>query len=84
LRSGSDFAEEEARLRRERHDELKAVESSGMSGAGEGTVYRDKRGRKLDVLNEFMRQQAAREGKVCFVFYFLFCIMILSYLYFII
>jgi hypothetical protein len=35
-----------------------------MSGAGEGTVYRDKRGRKLDMLNEFMRQQAAREGKV--------------------
>ena len=26
-------------------------------------MYRDKRGRKLDMLNEFMRQQAARDGK---------------------
>ncbi|KAG5190742.1 hypothetical protein JKP88DRAFT_175374, partial [Tribonema minus] len=28
------------------------------------TVYRDRRGRKLDMLSEFMRQQDAREGAV--------------------
>jgi len=39
-----------------------------MSGAEAATVYRDKRGRKLDMLNEFMRQQAVKEGKVSVVF----------------
>lgn len=33
------------------------------SGRGATTVYRDKKGRKLDMLNEFMRQQDARAGK---------------------
>ena len=28
------------------------------------TVYRDKSGKKLDPLNEFMKQQALKEGKV--------------------
>ena len=35
------------------------------SGKNAETVYRDKKGKKLDMLNEFMRQQAVREGKVC-------------------
>lgn len=35
----------------------------GMADKQGDTVYRDKRGRKLDMLNEFMRQQASREGK---------------------
>jgi hypothetical protein len=34
-----------------------------LQGAGQDTVYRDKKGKKLDMLNEFMRQQAVREGK---------------------
>ena len=29
-----------------------------------GTVYRDRRGKKLDMLNEFMRNSAATEAKV--------------------
>lgn len=33
------------------------------SGQGAQTVYRDKKGRKLDMLNEFMKQQDARAGK---------------------
>lgn len=33
------------------------------SGHGATTVYRDKKGRKLDMLNEFMRQQDAKAGK---------------------
>ena len=35
----------------------------GQSGEGAETVYRDKRGRKLDMLGEFMRQQSSKEGK---------------------
>jgi pre-mRNA-splicing factor CWC26 len=47
---------------------LKAAASAASAAAGGGptpedTVYRDKRGRKLDMLNEMMRQQAIREGK---------------------
>jgi pre-mRNA-splicing factor CWC26 len=34
-----------------------------LTGQQAETTYRDKRGRKLDMLNEFMRQQAIREGK---------------------
>ena len=33
------------------------------SGQGATTVYRDKKGRKLDMLSEFMKQQDARAGK---------------------
>lgn len=36
---------------------------AAASGQGATTIYRDKKGRKLDMLNEFMRQQNAREGK---------------------
>jgi hypothetical protein len=35
-----------------------------VSFSASGTVYRDKRGKKLDMLNEFMRSSAAQEGKV--------------------
>ncbi len=43
----------------------KIKQSKRNSGsASQETVYRDKRGRKLDMLNEFMRQEALREGKV--------------------
>jgi len=35
----------------------------GAAGAEQETVYRDKRGRKLDMLNQMMRQQAIAEGK---------------------
>ncbi len=34
------------------------------SGQGAQTVYRDKKGRKLDMLNEFMKSQDARAGKL--------------------
>jgi pre-mRNA-splicing factor CWC26 len=33
-----------------------------LAGKGAETVYRDRKGRKLDMLNEFMRQQAIVEG----------------------
>jgi pre-mRNA-splicing factor CWC26 len=40
-----------------------AASADGSGPTQEDTVYRDKRGRKLDMLNEMMRQQAIREGK---------------------
>lgn len=43
-------------------EEMKGADKSS-SGQGAATVYRDKKGRKLDMLNEFMRQQDARAGK---------------------
>ena len=50
-------------LLRLKEEQLKrmAPEDSGKNAE---TVYRDKKGKKLDMLNEFMRQQAVRDGKV--------------------
>ena len=42
--------------------DMKGADKSS-SGQGAATVYRDKKGRKLDMLNEFMKQQDARAGK---------------------
>lgn len=41
---------------------MKGADKSS-SGQGAQTVYRDKKGRKLDMLNEFMKSQDARAGK---------------------
>jgi pre-mRNA-splicing factor CWC26 len=62
LQSSSDFAKREKELQEIKKNELKAIDPS-LSGQFADTVYRDKRGRKLDMLNEFMRQEAIREGK---------------------
>ena len=62
LQSSSDFARREKELQDIKKNELKAIDPS-LSGQYADTVYRDKRGRKLDMLNEFMRQEAIREGK---------------------
>ncbi|KAG6960289.1 hypothetical protein JG687_00008318 [Phytophthora cactorum] len=45
-----------------RKDVLRGVDASEM-GANAETVYRDKRGRKLDMLNEMVRQQEILDGK---------------------
>jgi len=67
--SAAQFAAEDKALRAK----ALALAAKGAAGPGgkeltkeqqlEDTVYRDKRGRKLDMLNEMMRQQAIREGK---------------------
>ena len=62
LQSGGTFGVKERELKRKRDLEL-ASGDPALSGELEETVYRDKRGRKLDMLNEMMRQQALREGK---------------------
>ncbi|CAI5719916.1 unnamed protein product [Peronospora farinosa] len=44
------------------NDIMRGIDASEM-GANAKTVYRDKRGRKLDMLNEMVRQQEVRDGK---------------------
>ena len=63
MQSGKDFGEREQRIRQQRMDEMKNFDSE-QSGAHADTTYRDKKGRKLDMLNQFMIQDALREGKV--------------------
>jgi len=59
LMSGASFREAEEELRQKREAEI-----AKTAGAGQAeTVYRDRKGRKLDMLNEFMRIEAEREGK---------------------
>jgi pre-mRNA-splicing factor CWC26 len=52
----------EKELKAQRDKELAHADPSLLGAAAE-TVYRDRKGKKLDMLNEFMRQQAVREGK---------------------
>ncbi|KAE9005412.1 hypothetical protein PF011_g12050 [Phytophthora fragariae] len=54
--------EHQRKIAAKRKDVLRGVDASEM-GANAETVYRDKRGRKLDMLNEMVRQQEVLEGK---------------------
>jgi pre-mRNA-splicing factor CWC26 len=67
LMSAAQFAAEDRRIKEANLAAVAtAAAASGVkTGAeqAEETVYRDKKGRKLDMLNEFMRQQAIHEGK---------------------
>jgi pre-mRNA-splicing factor CWC26 len=62
LQTGSQFGAKEKEIQTAKTQELTGADKS-LTGENEETVYRDKRGRKLDMLNEMMRQQALREGK---------------------
>lgn len=62
IHSASSFGQEERTLKRERELELSQVDASA-AGQNAETVYRDKRGKKLDMLSEFMKQQSSAEGK---------------------
>ena len=62
LQSSDVFGHRERELKALRDKELAGADASDM-GVNAETVYRDRRGKKLDMLNEFMRQQAVREGK---------------------
>ena len=63
LQSGSEFGEREREYKANRDAELSKADPS-LSGAQSSTVYRDKSGKKVDMLNEFMRQQSLKETKV--------------------
>ncbi|KAI9993561.1 hypothetical protein PInf_015684 [Phytophthora infestans] len=54
--------EHQRKVAARRKDILRGVDASEM-GANAETVYRDKRGRKLDMLNEMVRQQEVLDGK---------------------
>eukprot|EP00252_Welwitschia_mirabilis_P010703 TRINITY_DN24140_c0_g1_i1.p1 TRINITY_DN24140_c0_g1~~TRINITY_DN24140_c0_g1_i1.p1 ORF type:complete len:641 (+),score=145.85 TRINITY_DN24140_c0_g1_i1:195-2117(+) len=56
LLSGEDFKEELDRKRREESDRFRKMDVS-ISGRSAGTVYRDKHGRKLEGLEEYMQLQ---------------------------
>jgi pre-mRNA-splicing factor CWC26 len=59
--TGEEFRVAEEKLRERRAAERAAMDPEA-SGKGAATVYRDKRGRKLDMLNEFMRIEDERAG----------------------
>ena len=63
LQSATSFSKKEMELKKSRDAELLNANPE-LSGEVADTTYRDRRGKKLDMLSEFMRQQAVREGKV--------------------
>ena len=62
LQTGAGFGRTERDIKARRDKAMKDGDPALM-GEGQETVYRDKKGKKLDMLNEFMRQQAVNEGK---------------------
>ena len=62
LQTGAGFGRTERDIKAQRDKAMKDGDPALM-GEGQETVYRDKKGKKLDMLNEFMRQQAVNEGK---------------------
>ena len=61
LQSSNIFREKEKILKDKRDVGRKSDPT--LSGENAETVYRDRHGKKLDMLNEFMRQQASKEGQ---------------------
>jgi pre-mRNA-splicing factor CWC26 len=62
LQTSKQFGQKEREIHQSRSRDLDNADKS-LTGENEETVYRDRRGRKLDMLNEMMRQQAQKEGK---------------------
>jgi pre-mRNA-splicing factor CWC26 len=61
MHSGTEFGEAEQRLKRKREEDV--VRLVHETGGSQETVYRDKHGRKLDMMSEMMHQQSVKEGK---------------------
>jgi pre-mRNA-splicing factor CWC26 len=62
LLKGAQFGKELKQIKKKQKEEDAQMGAKEMGKEAE-TVYRDKRGRKLDMLEEMMRQQRIREGK---------------------
>ena len=62
LLNASSFATEAETLRRRKENEMRGADDDLM-GRNAETVIRDRRGRKLDMLEEMMRQERARKGE---------------------
>lgn len=61
LFTAAEFDQQRA-IKAKRKDMLHGIDASEM-GANAKTMYRDKRGRKLDMLNEMVRQKEVLDGK---------------------
>jgi pre-mRNA-splicing factor CWC26 len=61
LRTGAEIAKELGEKKRREQESLRKQDPKIM-GYGAETVYRDKHGRKLDMLNQLMNQQAGKLG----------------------
>ena len=62
LQTGAGFGRAEKEMKAIKDQEMRDADPT-MQGEGQETIYRDRKGKKLDMLSEFMRQQAVREGK---------------------
>ena len=62
LQTGKEFGEQERMARLTKDEEMRAIDPT-LSGAQAQTVYRDKKGKKMDMLNEYMRQQAIEASR---------------------
>lgn len=62
MQTGKEFGERERRLKKEKEDEMKRYDKD-QSGLNAETTYRDKGGKKVDMLNQFLRKEAIEEGK---------------------
>ena len=61
LKTSKQFGEVERSLKLERQREIDSNGNDEQPAVE--TVYRDKKGKKLDMLSEFMRQQSTEENK---------------------
>ena len=75
LQSGERFGETERSIKSLRDVELASADPEKSGGKAE-TVYRDRSGKKVDALDNFMRKQAAKEGKVSSSYCRNFCLTI--------
>jgi pre-mRNA-splicing factor CWC26 len=62
IHSASSYSANETDLKRKRDSE-RQLDKSNSGGQNAETVYRDKSGRKLDIVNQLMKQQTAEEAK---------------------
>lgn len=62
IHSASTYAANEVDLKRKRDSE-RQMDKANSGGQNVETVYRDKSGRKMDVVNQLMKQQTAEEAK---------------------
>ena len=61
ITTGKEF-KKDLELRRKRTADKFEAMGAEASGQGAATVFRDRKGRKLDMLNELQRQEEARAG----------------------
>jgi pre-mRNA-splicing factor CWC26 len=61
LLKGAEFGKELKAIKKKEADKI--AKMGDKMGQNEETIYRDKKGRRLDMLEEMMKQQRVRDGK---------------------